>query len=142
MSLTNVRASIEEAIKTTLKDSNPTVSVVFDNTPFTSPGKTKKYVMVSVDFAQSTEQPQGGAVSYYSGSVTCGVMTPKNKGTFESNTIAQDVIDALVSINSSTYVDTYSSSPRVSQVSGPTSVNDEGNSHYLAVVTCDFTANA
>tara|TARA_Y100001938_G_scaffold139244_1_gene205840 strand:- start:3627 stop:4055 length:429 start_codon:yes stop_codon:yes gene_type:complete len=141
MSLTNARASIEKAIQTTLKDNNPTVSVVFDNTPFTSPGKTKKYVMVSIDFNQATQQPQGGAVAFYSGSVICSVMAPKDKGTSESVTIAQDVIDALVSINSSTYVDTYSSSPRISEITGPNTISNEGTSHFVSVVSCNFTAN-
>ena len=141
MSLTNTRAAIEESLQDTLKAANPTVSVVFDNTPFTSPGKSKKYVMVSIDFSQATQQPQGDAVAYYSGSVTCGIMTPKDKGTKESTVLAQDVIDAFTKLNKSTYVDKYSVSPRLSQISGPTSVNRAGDSHYLSVVSCDFTAN-
>ena len=141
MSLTNARAAIEESLQDTLKAANPTVSVVFDNTPFTDPGKNKKYVMVSIDFSQATQQPQGDAVAYYSGSVTCGIMVPKNKGTKESTVLAQDVIDAFTELNKSTYVDKYSVSPRVSQISGPTSINRAGESHYLSVVSCDFTAN-
>ncbi len=75
-----------------------TVTVVFDNMPFTTPGKNKKYVMVSLDFTQSTTQPQGAAVDYYGGSITCGVMTPKNKGTADGAAIAESVIDGLTSV--------------------------------------------
>ena len=46
-----------------------------------------------------------------------------------------------IHVNASNYTDTYSVSPRVSQVSGPTSVTSDDDSHHLAVVTCDFTAN-
>jgi hypothetical protein len=48
----------------------------------------------------------------------------------------------LTSVNAPGYSDTFSVSPRVSAIEGPTSVNVEEDSHYLAVVSCDFTANA
>ena len=35
MTLVNARAAIETAIQDAVKDSDPTVTVVFDNTPFT-----------------------------------------------------------------------------------------------------------
>jgi len=142
MTLVNARAALEAAIKTSLKENQPRVTVVFDNTPFTTPGRTKKYVLVSIDFDNSTYQPQGAAQTYYSGSVTCGIMTPKDTGTAESSAVSQAVIDGLISVNASTYEDTYSVSPRVSEISGPSFVNNENNSHYLSTVNCSFTANA
>ena len=45
MTLVNVRAALESAINTAVTDADDTVSVVFDNMPFTTPGKTKKYVL-------------------------------------------------------------------------------------------------
>ena len=110
--------------------------------PFTTPGKTKKYVMVSLDFTQSTVQPQGESLNYYGGSITCGVMTPKNKGTADGAAIAEAVIDGLTSVNASGYSDSFSASPRVSQIAGPTTINTERESHFLSVVSCTFTANA
>ena len=65
MSLVNVRAAFETAILDAVQDSDPTVTVVFDNTPFTNPGKTKKYIMVNLDFTQATNQIQGEAATNY-----------------------------------------------------------------------------
>ena len=48
MTLVNARAALEAAINTAVTDADDTVSVVFDNMPFTTPGKTKKYVMVTI----------------------------------------------------------------------------------------------
>jgi hypothetical protein len=110
--------------------------------PFTTPGKNKKYVMVSLDFGQSTTQTHGAAQDYYAGSIRCGIMTPPHKGSAVASAIAESVIDGLTSVNAPGYSDTFSVSPRVSAIEGPTSVNVEEDSHYLAVVSCDFTANA
>ena len=142
MTLVKARAALEVAIRNSLKEKQPRVTVVFDNTPFTTPGRTKKYVLVSIDFDSSTLQPQGAAKVYYSGSVSCGILTPKDTGTAESSAVSQAVIDGLVSINASAYNETYSVSPRVSDISGPSFVNNENNSHYLSTVNCSFTANA
>ena len=142
MTLVNARAAIETAIQDAVADSDPTVTVVFDNTPFTTPGKNKKYVMVSLDFGQSTTQTQGAASSYYSGSIRCGIMTPSNKGSAVAAAIAESVIDGMTSVNASSYSDTFSVTPRVSSISGPTSVVTEDQSHFLSVVNCNFTANA
>ena len=142
MTLVKARAAFETAIKTAVTAADATVTVVFDNQPFTTPGKTKKYVMVSVDFTQATMQAQGAATDYYSGTITCGVMTPKNKGNAVSSAISESVIDGLISVNAPGYSDTYSVVPRVSQVTGPTSVNNDNDSHYMSVVSCSFTANA
>ena len=142
MTLVNARAAFETAIKTAVTNADNTVTVIFDNMPFTTPGKNKKYVMVSLDFGQSTTQTQGAAETYYSGSIRCGIMTPPHKGSAEASAIAETVITGLTAVNASTYTDTFSVSPRVLQIEGPTSVNVEEDSHYLSVVSCDFTANA
>ena len=142
MTLVKARAALEVAIRDSLKDNQPTVTVVFDNTPFTTPGRMKKYVLVSIDFDTTTYQPQGAAQTYYTGRVSCGILTPKDKGSGESSAVSQSVIDGLISINASDYTDTYSVSPRVSEISGPSFVNTENNSHYLSTVSCTFTANA
>ena len=142
MSLVNARAAFETAILDAVADADPTVFVIFDNMPLNTPGKNKKYVMVSLDFGQSTTQTQVAATTYYSGSIRCGIMTPPNKGSAVASAIAESVITGLTSVNDSTYTDTFSVSPRVLQIEGPTSVNVEEDSHYLSVVSCDFTANA
>ena len=142
MTLVNARAAFETAIKNAVITADNTVTVVFDNMPFTTPGKNKKYVMVSLDFTQSSTQLQGAAVDYYGGSITCGIMTPKNKGTAEGSAIAESVITGLTSVNAANYTDSFSVSPRVSQISGPSTINTERESHFLFVVSCTFTANA
>ena len=141
MTLVNARAAFETAIKNAVTTADNTVTVIFDNMPFTTPGKNKKYVMVSLDFTQSTTQTHGAAQDYYAGSIRCGIMTPPHKGSAEASAIAETVITGLTSVNASTYTDTFSVSPRVLQIEGPTSVNVEEDSHYLSVVSCDFTAN-
>ena len=142
MTLVNARAAFETAIKNAVTTADNTVTVVFDNMPFTTPGKTKKYVMVNLDFTQSTNQTQGAAVDYYAGTIRCAIMTPSNKGSAVGAAIAESVIDGLISVNASDYSDTFSVSPRVSEISGPSSVVTEDQSHFMSVVNCDFTANA
>ena len=142
MTLVNARAAFETAILDAVQDSDPTVTVVFDNTPFTTPGKDKKYVMVNINFNQSTPQPQGAAQTYYSGVIRCGIMTPPNKGSAVASTIAQSVITGLISINASNYTDTFSVTPRVGQIEGPTAITTDRDTHFLSVINCDFSANA
>ena len=142
MSLVNARAAFETAIKNAVTTADNTVTVVFDNMPFTTPGKTKKYVMVNLDFTQSTNQSQGAAVDYYAGTIRCAIMSPSNKGSAVAAAIAESVIDGLTSVNAANYSDTFSVAPRVSEISGPSSVVTEDQSHFMSVVNCDFTANA
>ena len=142
MTLVNARAAFETAIKNAVTTADNTVTVVFDNMPFTTPGKTKKYVMVNLDFTQSTNQSHGAAVDYYAGTIRCAIMTPSNKGSAVGAAIAESVIDGLTSVNASNYSDTFSVSPRVSEISGPSSVVTEDQSHFMSVINCDFTANA
>lgn len=140
MTLVNARAALEKAIRTAVLAADSTVSVVFDNMPFTTPGKTKKYVMVTINFDQSTIQPHGAAIDQYAGTVQCGIFTPRNKGSAAAAAIAESVIDGLTSVNASDYTDTYSVKPRVGQITGPTAVTEENNSHFVSVVRCTFTA--
>jgi hypothetical protein len=140
MTLVNARAAIETAINTAVTDADDTVSVVFDNMPFTTPGKTKKYVMVTINFDQATIQAHGAAVDQYAGTVQCGIFTPRNEGSAAAAAIAESVIDGLTSVNASGYTDTYSVKPRVGQITGPTAVTEENNSHFVSVVSCRFTA--
>ena len=142
MTLVNARAAFETAIKTAVIAADNTVTVVFDNMPFTTPGKDKKYVMVNLDFEQSTTQPQGAAIDYYAGSIRCAIMTPSNKGSAVAAAIAESVIDGMTSVNATNYTDTFSVSPRVSEIAGPSSVVSEDQSHFMSVVNCSFTANA
>ena len=141
MTLVNARAAFETAIKNAVTTADNTVTVVYDNMPFTTPGKNKKYVMVSLDFDQATTQPQGAAVDYYAGTIRCAVMTPSNKGSAVASAIAESVIDGMTSVNASAYSDTFSATPRVGPVSGPTSVTNDNQSHFISVVNCNFTAN-
>ena len=60
MSLVNVRAAFEKAVKTAVNAADNTVVLIYDNTPFTTPGKTTKYVSISVNFNRSTLQNMGG----------------------------------------------------------------------------------
>ena len=142
MTLVNARAAFETAILDAVQDSDPTVTVVFDNTPFTTPGKDKKYVMVNINFNQSTTQPQGAAQTYYSGVIRCGIMTPPNKGSAVASEIAALVITGLTSVNASDYTDTFSVSPIVGQIEGPTAITTDRDTHFLSVINCDFSANA
>jgi|TARA_R100000455_G_C6193629_1_gene67007 hypothetical protein len=142
MTLVNVRAAFETAILNTVNDEDPTVTVVFDNTPFTKPGKNKKYIMVNLDFTQSTLQPHGESKAYYAGTIRCAVMTPSNKGSAAAAAISELLITGLTSVNKAAYTDIFSVHPRVGEISGPSSVVTEDQSHFMSVVNCDFTANA
>lgn len=140
MTLVNARAAFETAINTAVAAADATVDVVFDNMPFTTPGKTKKYVLVTINFSQATIQPHGAAVDQYAGTVQCGIFTPKDKGSAAAAAIAESVIDGLTSVNASGYTDSFSVVPRVGQINGPTAVTNVDQSHFASVVTCSFTA--
>ena len=140
MTLVNARAAFETAINTAVAAADATVDVVFDNMPFTTPGKAKKYVLVTINFNQATIQAHGAAVDQYAGTVQCGIFTPRDKGSAAAAAIAESVIDGLTSVNASGYTDAYSAKPRVGQVNGPTAATNENNSHFVSVVSCRFTA--
>jgi len=118
------------------------VRMVYDNVAFTRPGKSEKYILMSVNFGQSTLQNQGAAQDYYAGTIQCNVYVPKNAGTSVLSAISEAVIDGLTSVNASGYTDTYSSNPRVLDIVGPTPLNVEDRSHFIGVISCQFTATA
>ena len=140
MTLVNARAAFEKAVTDAVVDADAAVEMVYDNVRFTAPGKTKKYVLMSVDFAQSTLQRQGASTDYYSGTVICNVYVPKSAGTAVLSAISESIIDGLTSVNAPGYSDTFNVSPRVMNVSGPTPLEVDERSHFIGVIGCQFTA--
>ena len=142
MTLVNVRAAFEKAVTDQVTDNDPTIKVVYDNVPFKVPSKTTKYVVISINFGQSTLQNQGAASDYYAGVIQCNIYVPKNKGTSVVSSICENVIDGLTSVNASSYTDTFSCTPRVGGINGPNMLQIEDRSHFIGVLSCQFTANA
>ena len=142
MTLVNARAAFEKAVTDAVVAADNTVSVINDNVPFTTPGKTKKYIIMNLSFNQSTIQNQGAASDYYAGVIQCNIYVPKNKGTSVVSAISESVIDGLISVNASNYSDTFSVKPRVQDINGPTMLEIEDRSHFVGVISCQFSANA
>jgi len=142
MTLVNARAAFEKAVTDAVVAADATVSVVYDNVTFVTPGKAKKYVVMNLNFTQSTVQNQGASTDYYSGVVQCNVYVPKSKGTSVLSAISESVIDGLTSVNASNYTDTFSVTPRVQDVNGPVMLEIEDRSHFVGVISCQFSANA
>ena len=142
MTLVNARAAFEKAVTDAVVAADNTVSVVYDNVTFVTPGKAKNYVVMNINFAQATLQNQGAATDYYSGVVQCNVYVPKSKGTSVLSAISESVIDGLISVNASNYSDTFSVKPRVQDINGPTMLEIEDRSHFVGVISCQFSANA
>ena len=142
MTLVNVRAAFEKAVTDQVNDNDPTIKMVYDNVPFKVPGKTVKYIVMTMNFTQSTIQNQGASSDYYSGVIQCNIYVPKNKGTSVVSAICEDVIDGLTSVNASGYTDTFSCDPRVADINGPNMLQIEDRSHFIGIVSCQFTANA
>lgn len=142
MTLVNARAAFEKAVTDAVGSADSDVLMVYDNVPFTTPGKSTKYILMSVNFGQATLQNQGAAQDYYAGTVQCNVYVPKSAGTSVLSAISEAVIDGLTSVNASGYTDTYSSRPRVLDIVGPTPLNVEDRSHFIGVISCQFTATA
>jgi len=142
MTLVNARAAFEKALNTAITGADSSVSVVFDNMPYTTPGKDTSYVLININFSQSTYQPHGAAIDYYGGTIRCAIFTPMNRGSAAASAIAESVIDGLTSVNASGYTDSYSTRPHVGEISGPTAVTSENSSHFLSVVNCRFSATA
>ena len=141
MTLVNTRAALEKAITDEVLALNPKIKLAYDNTVFTNPGKTVECVVITVNFGQATKQNQGSATAFYSGFVQCDIYVPKNKGTARMSAISESVITGMTSVNESTYVDTYSCSPRTLDVVGPGPIDAEQESHFLGVISCQFSAN-
>ena len=142
MTLVNARAAFEKAVTDAVVAADNTVSVIYDNVSFVTPGKTKKYVVMNVNFTQSTLQNQGASTDFYAGVVQCNVYVPKNKGTSVLSAISESVIDGLTSVNASNYSDTFSVKPRVQDINGPTMLEIEDRSHFVGIISCQFSANA
>ena len=142
MTLVNARAAFEKAVTDAVVAADETVVIVYDNVAFTKPGKTKKYILMTVNFGQSTLQNQGAAQDYYAGTIQCNVYVPKSTGTGTLSAISESVIDGLTSVNASGYIDTFASKPRVLDIVGPTPLNIEDRSHFVGVISCQFTAIA
>jgi len=141
MTLVNTRAAFEKAVTDKVSDIDPTVLMVYDNVAFTTPGKSKKYIIMSINFGQSTIQNQGAASSYYSGFIQCNIYVPRSKGSSVLSSISESVIDGLTSVNASDYSDTFSCKPRVLDIVGPGPILSDEESHFLGVISCQFTAN-
>ena len=140
MTLVNARAAFEKAVTDAVIAADAAVLMVYDNVRYTTPGKTKKYVSMRITFNQSTLQNQGAAVDYYSGVIQCNVYVPKSAGTAVLAAVSESVIDGLTSVNASNYVDTFSVSPRVLDITGPTALELEDRPHFLGIISCQFTA--
>ena len=140
MTLVNARAAFEKAVTDAVTGADDTVLMVYDNVRFTTPGKDKKYVVMSVNFNRSTLQNQGAASDYYSGVIQCNVYVPKSAGTSVLSAISESVIDGLTSVNGTGYTDTFSVSPRVMDVTGPSPIELEDRAHFLGIISCQFTA--
>jgi hypothetical protein len=142
MTLVKARAAFEKAVTDAVSSADSDVRMVYDNVTFTTPGKSEKYILMSVSFAQATLQTQGAAQDFYSGTIQCNVYVPKSAGTSVLSAISEAVIDGLTSVNASGYTDTYSTSPRVLDIVGPTPLDIEDRSHFVGIVSCQFTARA
>ena len=142
MTLVKTRAAFEKAVTDAVSDVDPTVSMVYDNVTFTTSGKTKKYVMMMINYTSSTLQNQGASSDFYAGVIQCNIYVPKSKGTSQLSQIAEAVIDGLTSVNASDYTDTFSVKPRVQDINGPTMLEIEDRSHFVGVISCQFSANA
>ena len=142
MTLVNARAAFEKAVTDAVATADNTVQMVYDNVHFTTPGKNTKYILMSVEFTQATLQNQGASSDYYAGVIQCNIYCPKGKGTATLFAIGEAVIDGLTSVNASNYTDTFSCTPRVADVNGPNMLQIEDRSHFIGIVSCQFTANA
>ena len=142
MTLVNTRAAFEKAVTDAVAAADNTVEMVYDNVHYTTPGKSTKYILMSLNFTQSTQQNQGAASDYYAGVIQCNVYVPKSKGTSVLSSISESVIDGLTSVNASNYTDTFSCKPRVLDINGPTPLEIEDRSHFIGIISCQFSANA
>ncbi len=142
MTLVNARAAFEKAVTDAVATADNTVEMVYDNVHYTTPGKSKKYILMSVEFTQATLQNQGAASDYYAGVIQCNVYVPKGKGTATLSAIGEAVIDGLTSVNAPGYSDTFSCKPRVLDINGVTPLEIEDRSHFVGLISCQFTANA
>ena len=142
MTLVNTRAAFEKAVTDAVAAVDATVEMVYDNMVYKTPGKTKKYIIMSVDFAQATTQTQGASQDFYSGVIQCNIYVPRGKGSAPLSALGEAVIDGLTSVNAPGYSDTFSCKPRVLDINGVTPLEIEDRSHFVGLISCQFTANA
>ena len=142
MTLVAPRAAFEKAVTDAVAAVDASVKMVYDNVGFTTPGKTQKYVLMSVSYSQSTIQTHGASSDFYIGVIQCNIYVPKNVGTSVLATIGEAVIDGLTSVNATGYADTFSCNPRSLEISGPTPLEIEDRSHFIGLVSCQFSAVA
>ena len=142
MTLVNTRAAFEKAVTDAVAAADNTVEMVFDNMVYKTPGKTKKYIIMSLDFSQGTIQTQGASSNFYSGVIQCNIYVPIGKGSATLSSLSEVVINGLTSVNASNYTDTFSCNPRVLDVVGPAPIELDDSSHFLGLISCQFTANA
>jgi len=140
MTLVNARAAFEKAVTDAVVAADNTVEIVYDNIKYTTPGKTKKYVSMRINFNQSTLQNQGAASDYYRGIIQCNVYVPKSAGTAALAAVSESVIDGLTSVNANGYTDVFNVAPRVLDVTGPNPLELEDRPHFLGIISCQFTA--
>ena len=57
MTLVNARAAFEKAVTDAVAAADDTVLMVYDNVAFTTPGKTKKYILMTVNFLEARVMP-------------------------------------------------------------------------------------
>ena len=141
MTLVNTRAAFEKAVTDAVAAVDATVEMVYDNMVYKTPGKTKKYILMSVDFSQSTTQTQGASSDFYSGVIQCNIYVPRGKGSATLSALGEAVIDGLTSVNALDYTDTFSCTPRVLDVVGRAPIELDDSSHFLGLISCQFTAN-
>jgi len=142
MTLVNARAAFEKAITDAVSAADATVKIMYDNIPYTTPGKTIKYIVLTINFGRSTVQNQGASSDYYAGFIQCNVYVPKSKGTSVLAAISESVIDGMTSVNAANYTDSFSCKPRTMDVVGPGPLDSDEGSHFLGVISCQFSANA
>ena len=142
MTLVNTRAAFEKAVTDAVAAVDATVEMVYDNMVYKSPGIIKNFMIMSVDFAQATTQTQGASQDFYSGVIQCNIYVPRGKGSATLSALGEAVIDGLTSVNASNYTDTFSCTPRVLDVVGVTPIELDDSSHFLGLISCQFTANA
>ena len=142
MTLVNTRAAFEKAVTDAVANVDPTVEMIYDNMIYKTPGKTKKYIIISIDFSQSTSQTQGPSQDFYAGVIQCNIYVPRGKGTGVLSELGEAVIDGLTSVNDSDYTDTFSCKPRVLDIVGPAPIELDDSAHFLGLISCQFTANA
>tara|TARA_B100000700_G_C14927757_1_gene800359 strand:+ start:97 stop:525 length:429 start_codon:yes stop_codon:yes gene_type:complete len=141
MTLVKVRAALEKSITDEILATNPRVKIIYDNIAFTTPSKNVAYVVIAVNFGQATKQNQGAATPFYSGFIQCDVYVPKGKGTSKMASISEAVITGMTAVNAPTYVDKYSCNPRTLDVVGPGPIDNDQESHFLGVISCQFSAS-